>query len=489
MTHVLQQRVKPWVFDGFLTPYQEEGFKFSVRKGNATLWWACGAGKTLAALLWAACKADVDRVVIVTRAPARQQWLREILKYTTMSACTVQGQTPYRSAELSESEVIILSWEILKYWVDFIEEWSRGGDLSVVWDEIHKGKAWKRTEKYLSRNGQVRRRAADNRAAAAARLSRLADRRLGLTATPIRDRVADLWAQLDLVEPDAWGSNWDFIHRYCDARQGQYGGLDTSGRSNEGELRERLAQVTHVVSREMMSKDLPPKRRQLVYLAKADQGRPDGFKREMKMAAKRGAQALFETKLLEAASRKRGWIADTAVESALAGQKVSILTGRRADCEGIAKQVQKKLKGEDVLVLTGHGGDSTTYRDELVAQYAAREKATIFVGTTDAFGEAVDGLQNTDLVIFGLLPWTPGQVTQAEGRFSRHGSKRNVLIMYTVAEGTVDEHVADLLLTKLQSVEDVLGDVESGDVARTLGGEQDEEAIVQSILAMVIEGT
>jgi len=79
-------------------------------------------------------------------------------------------------------------------------------------------------------------------------------------------------------------------------------------------------------------------------------------------------------------------------------------------------------------------------------------------------------------------------VTQAEGRFSRHGSDRNVLIMYTVAEGTVDEHVADLLLTKLQSVEDVLGDVESGDVARTLGGEQDEEAIVQSILAMVIEG-
>ena len=142
-----------------------------------------------------------------------------------------------------------------------------------------------------------------------------------------------------------------------------------------------------------------------------------------------------------------------------------------------------------MLVLTGHGGDSTTYRDELVAQYAAREQATIFIGTTDAFGEAVDGLQNTDLVIFGLLPWTPGQVTQAEGRFSRHGSKRNVLIMYTVAEGTVDEHVADLLLTKLQSGEDVLGDVESGDVARTLGGEQDEEAIVQSILAMVIEGT
>ena len=55
--------------------------------------------------------------------------------------------------------------------------------------------------------------------------------------------------------------------------------------------------------------------------------------------------------------------------------------------------------------------------------------------------------------------------------------------MYTIAEGTVDEHVADLLLTKLQTVEDVLDDEESGDVARTLGGDADEDAIIASILA------
>ena len=220
-----------------------------------------------------------------------------------------------------------------------------------------------------------------------------------------------------------------------------------------------------------------------MYLSKAEQGRPSGFKREMREAARRGPQAKFETGLLEASSRKRPWIADTAVESALAGQKVTIFTGRRKDCENLAADVQKKLKGEDVLVLTGHGGDSTQYRSDIVEQYAKRKKSAIFVGTTDAFGEAVDGLQHTDLVIFGLLPWTPGQVTQAEGRFSRHGSDRKVLIMYTIAEGTVDEHVADLLLTKLQTVEDVLDDEESGDVARTLGGDEDEDAIIASILA------
>ena len=187
--------------------------------------------------------------------------------------------------------------------------------------------------------------------------------------------------------------------------------------------------------------------------------------------------------LLEASSRKRDWIAGTACESALAGQKVVIFTGRRKDCEGLAEAVRRNLKGEKVLVLSGHGGDSTQYRDDLVRQYAERKRAAIFVGTTDAFGEAIDGLhQGTNLVLFGLLPWTPGQVIQAEGRFSRHGSTTSVLIMYTIAEGTVDEHVADLLLTKLHTVEDVLDDEESGDVARTLGGDMNEDEIIASIL-------
>ena len=451
------------------------------------VWWACGAGKTLAALLWVASKTSPrERAVIVTRAPARNQWVREIEKYTNMTARVLEGQTPCDLMELEDYEVLILSWETLKFWGPTLEEWGRKTGMAVVWDELHKGKSWKRTSKYLAPSGKVRYKAAGNRAAAAASLARAARRRLGLTATPIRDRVSDLGPQADLCEPNCWGSNWDFVHRYCDAQEGQYGGIDPSGRSNEQELKARLSAVTHVVSRAEMAASLPPKRRELVYLSKEDQGRPAGFKREMRAAAKRGAQALFETKLLEASSRKRDWIAITAAESALAGQKVVIFTGRRKDCEGIAEAVKKKLKDENVLVLSGHGGDSAQHRDDLVRRYAQRKKSAVFVGTTDAFGEAIDGLHHTDLVIFGLLPWTPGQVTQAEGRFSRHGSDRKVLIMYTIAAGTGDEHVADLLLTKLHTVEDVLDDEESGDVARTLGGDMNEDEVIASILDIAV---
>ena len=130
----------------------------------------------------------------------------------------------------------------------------------------------------------------------------------------------------------------------------------------------------------------------------------------------------------------------------------------------------------------GHGGDSLAEREHMVRDYADHEGPALFIGTHDAFGEAIDGLQHTDVVYFALLPWTPGQVTQAEGRFSRHGSDRPVLISYVVAEGTVDEHVADILLEKLEDVSVTLNDGETQSLADTLSGADNEEAIINSIL-------
>ena len=175
---------------------------------------------------------------------------------------------------------------------------------------------------------------------------------------------------------------------------------------------------------------------------------------------------------------------ETVLEAVDAKQKVVIFTGRRTDCERIAAALEKG-KPDHVPLWWGHGGVSTKERDSMVLAYAACEEPSIFVGTTDAFGESMDGLQCTDLAIFSLLPWTPGQVTQAEGRFSRKGSKRPVLIMYMVAEGTVDEHVADILLGKLEAVSSTLNDSEAAGLASTLAGEQDEDAVIADILQLM----
>jgi hypothetical protein len=57
--------------------------------------------------------------------------------------------------------------------------------------------------------------------------------------------------------------------------------------------------------------------------------------------------------------------------------------------------------------------------------------------------------------------------------------------MYMVAEGTVDEHVADILLGKLEAVSSTLNDSEAAGLASTLAGEQDEDAVIADILHLM----
>ncbi|QDP63065.1 MAG: hypothetical protein GOVbin1923_58 [Prokaryotic dsDNA virus sp.] len=478
----ITERIKPWVLDGYLTDYQKEAWDWSTRRAGANLWWACGAGKTLAGLLWLVSGPHAERKLIVTRAPAKSQWKCQAAQYTDLRPTVMEGFTSVYIPD--DTECIIVSWEMLKHWLESIQYWCEGRRLAIVWDEIHKGKSWRRKEKYVTFKNGVGWRYMDNRAAAAAQLSELASRRLGLTATPIRDRRSDLWAQLDLVQPGEWGSNMRFIKQYCDASPNEWGGWDATGVSNCAELHEKLTRVTHRVSYAEMSRTLPPKRRQLIYLSAHEQNKSVGFVTEFKKLKSAGQKAKFEMQLMEAAARKRAWLVETIHDLLTSGQKVTVFTGRRKDCEKLYAAIAKKMKKTNIPVLSGHGGDSLKVRQELVTKYAELETACAFVGTTDAFGEAIDGLQNTDTVFFALLPYTPGQIVQAEGRFSRHGSTRPVLISYVICEGTVDEHVADLLLAKLEAVEATLGDEEAGNVARTLAGEDDEEAIINQLLTI-----
>ena len=69
-----------------------------------------------------------------------------------------------------------------------------------------------------------------------------------------------------------------------------------------------------------------------------------------------------------------------------------------------------------------------------------------------------------------MLPLTPGQLRQWEGRFSRRSSKKPVIIYYAIAEGTVDEHWASVLINKLPAVEKVIKDAELASAEMALSG-------------------
>lgn len=433
-------------------------------------WSPPGSGKTLCGIVWLAAQRGPGIKVVITKAAARGTWREEIRKYSTFEPVMLMGHGKDASRLLVQdpNKIYITAWETLIHWKDALTRNLRV--QSLVMDEIHWAKNHKRSRSIVMTSGKTRWEPLPNAAAAAHAVAGVASNRLGLTATPIPNRPRDLWAQLDLVEPWQWGTYHNFGVRYCAGFQDTYG-WKYNGLSNPDELQERLRWSKHKTSQGAINACLPPKRRQVVYLDQSEQNRPAAFKQDIRRASRTNdRESLFEVMLQEAASRKRKYIVDRVVDAVGCKQKVVVFTGRRSDCEKLGKEIAKKI--DDCPVWCAHGGTSTEGRDQIRQEYMKATSGAVLVGTGDSWGESVN-LQDTDLALFVMLPWTPRAISQWEGRFARLGQKRPVLITYVIAEGTVDEHVAELLVDKLPAVGEVADDEVIQEVEAAFSGTQE----------------
>lgn len=280
---------------------------------------------------------------------------------------------------------------------------------------------------------------------------------------------------------------WGYASKNCGAHENPWGGIDTTGRGGDEAMQElvaRLSFFTFYIPQSVTHRDLPPLRRQVTYIPPDELSTGRDVLKELREHGYNSAVGEVWAKLAHAAAMKRDRVVDEAVSGAFrapdgkSGGKVVVFTGLRADCEKIAAGIRKANK--DLTVFVGHGGTNPRERDRIREDYMAHPGPCVLVGTGDSWGESLN-LQDTDLAIIAMLPWTPGQIRQWEGRFKRHGMKRPVLVLYLVAEGTADEHVAHALLQKLPAVEMVAKDEVLTEFATDLRG--DEDAIAAGFLA------
>ena len=483
-------------------PYQREGVAFCAGLYGAHMSWPGGAGKTFASICWACL--GTGPVLHVTRASVRSQIARQWTRYTTLRPWVLRPVAELRRRDIpwaediaetlarGERPVLVLGWESLVNHGQEIAE-VFGASLrtaSVIFDESHKAKAVKRWVREIDKETGAatfsRRR---NVSSAAAELSQQTARRLCTTATFIPDRPRDGWAQLDLAEPGDWGRFLElsehgavvggFAWRYCDAKPGTWGGTDTSGMSNADELLARISTCTHRVSLATTHRDLPPKRRQSVMIPLSEQDpAPAAFRGLYKTA--KGA-AVLELALMESAAKKRSTILGMVEDACAASQKVVIFTGRVEEVAALETAIRKRLG--DVPLWAAVGGQSA-HLDACKQAYMDAPGPAILIGTGQAWGTGHD-LQDTDLALFAMLPWTGGDLHQWEQRFFRHGMRRPVLICFLICEGSRDEAVVATLLSKLPAVEKLGGDADTAAAADALRGVEDKEAVALSLLGFV----
>lgn len=121
----------------------------------------------------------------------------------------------------------------------------------------------------------------------------------------------------------------------------------------------------------------------------------------------------------------------------------------------------KKLKDWGFTVGTIHGGMHIGSRDDagtrLYAEQQFREGGTQVLVATEAAGEGIN-LQCCHILFNYDIPWNPNRLEQRMGRIHRYGQTKDCLIFNFVATNTIEGHVLQKLLDKLQEIRDALED-------------------------------
>ena len=461
-----ERGVYAWVWTAFLATFQGDGIlDIARRKFNAHLWAEPGAGKTVMACVSAAAS-DATRIVVVTLPglirQTAEEWRRflnwEIMEYRPPSRRRVTDVviTDFTRARTGAPSVIVIGWDHLVHEEEALSAFLRGGRALIVWDESQEGKNPKRKKFIMGENGKLTATDLKTQSATAGRLARLAQYRIATTATSLDNALTDLWGQLTLVEPDAWGSTGTrFQKRYCGATTNEYGGLDVGGmdRTHLDELNARLVWTVVRIPYEVSHGQLPAKRRQVIRVPVEEQVKElTAYGREIRQADKEAAAGDMRAKMRsvqlrtqQAASRKRNAIVHGVTPYFSVGKgKIIVFSGVKKDCEHLAERFGK----EGVTVFCSHGDDSIDERNVVRDAYMAHPGPCVLVGTWHAWGTGFN-LDDTDCITFAMLPNKPKEIAQGEGRADRLSMTRPVMYLYFVAEGTVDERIVDIILNKL----------------------------------------
>jgi SNF2 family DNA or RNA helicase len=462
---LVDEAVKVWSrpgFDTFLsvpalrfTPfdYQLQAARSALRRmrGRAILADEVGLGKTIEAGLILAelrLRRLADRTLVITPAGLVTQWQEELERKFGVPT-TIPGQDADRGvlvASLAAARRDPLKSQLTA------DPW----DLLIV-DEAHRVRAPR------SASGQL--------------IRQLRSRYLLLlTATPVENRLQDLYEMVSLVAPGLLGTAAQFRAAHGSAP------LATPGKEprNIAALRKQTAEVMIRHRRSEVSVLLPQR------LAETVRVEPSGAERQW--YADLTARVRAEGRTVTSAQRltlrsvaklagsspaaaaptlaKIGWddlarrgslltapakvavLLDRLGRFTQAGKKVLVFTAFRQTLELLTDQVP----GAAVY----HGSLPRAQKEAAIAAF--RDEARVLLSTESA-GEGRN-LQFCHVMVNMDLPWNPMQIEQRLGRLHRVGQEHDVLLTNLVASGTIEEQVLRVLEAKINLFELVVGELD-----------------------------
>ena len=455
-----------------LFPFQKKGVSFiELKNGNVILGDEMGLGKTIQALAWLQLHPEKRPAVIICPAHLKLNWLQEINE-TLLGTHNIQIVYGTDTTQPLYGDIIIINYDIFANsyetykdslgkkrfhelpwtgWVDFI---IKINPQVLIIDEAHYVKSPK-----ALRTKSVR------------KLSRKVPHKIALTGTPIISRPIEGYYITQVVNKNLFPDFWQYTNRYCDAKHNGFG-WDFSGASNTAELFQRLQSIMIRRKKRDVLGELPEKihayvpielvnrqeyitaERNFIQYIRATKG-------EQAVQKARNARHLVEIEALKQLCVKGKmenavlWIKDFVENNFENGKLIVFATHKNT-----INILMDEFKDMAVKV---DGSVSSEQKKEAELEFQHNDRIRLFVGNIQAAGTGLN-LTSASAVAFVELPWTPGELSQAEDRAHRIGQKYVVNIYYLLADKTIEGRVVKLLDEKRKVIESVLDGKEAEDV-------------------------
>ena len=447
----LSQAIPSKQFRGELLDFQREGLDFLMKSsGNALLADEMGLGKTVQTLAYLSKEKNAFPALVIAPLVTLTNWQREIekfLKKKSRNGKIMENKHPSsvmirngKQNDIDESDFYIINYELLH---------KRLPDLlnlkisAVICDEVQHLRS-KTTQKYAA-------------------IKKLAAKdgvkfRVGLSGTPIYNRGSEIWPIVEILKPGLLGSFKEFCEYFCYVNEK---GKAIVLENKRDSLRNQLTK--HVMLRRKKSdvlKELKDKVRYPEVIASDEKF----YKTELDKIWKKleEEQKYAQTAFDKSASYHRA-IESERQAAGLAKlphvinfvndimdieESVVVFCHHRA-IHNLLHQSLSKYNPASII-----GGQTDKNRDNEIIRFQNGETKLMIAGLRA--GNVGINLNNASYVIFAELDWSPAIHRQAEDRLHRIGQKNTVFAYYLVGNGTLDEHVAEILVDKSYEIDTIL---------------------------------
>jgi SNF2 family DNA or RNA helicase len=299
-----------------------------------------------------------------------------------------------------------------------------------------------------------------------------------LTATPVENRLQDLYELISLVAPGLLGTPAQFRARHLGRGSDLSEPRDLAGlraRTREVMVRHRRSEVSTLLPRRLAETVLVPPgedeaglyadvvRRTRTEAATASPSRLLSLRQLTRLAgsspiaARSGLERVGWPDLAARAheidsTEKLRVLVERVREVADGGEKVLVFTAFRQTLDLLAQMVT--AAGLPFAVY--HGSLPRLGKEQAIAAF--REDVPILLSTESA-GEGRN-LQFCHNMINTDLPWNPMQIEQRLGRLHRIGQRHDVVLTNLVSRGTVEQRILHVLEAKINMFELVVGELD-----------------------------